>query len=746
MSFILGIIAVVALIIAINCNTEIKRLKHENNYLRNMVQKIMSRLDADDDWASGFDEATPQPQQHPQKTLQQQIQQSQMQRPTQQPVAQRPVQQRPAMQPKPPKENSNFENVFGKNVIGIVATILIFIGVIAFGTLVFSQLTDAIKVIGMFLASFATVGAGLFITKKNKSAFSEILTGCGMGMTYISIFISHLYFGIISDIFTFVLIFLWSIAVSFISKKFAIKSLSYVALAGCVISSIFSLGYGFASQKFVEITLYHIVTFVLLIIANKEDKLLFKLSSLASVLLNTILAGIIAMYVDVGNVMGDMQTLLPVEAPSKGLLILSLILAVYNIAIYIYSSRETLVNKVGDSIASTIMSTISTVFAFCVPMASIIDDVFLRNVEKSWVIFPIIFIPIVFVFVILSQIAYNKFIKDKEKKLYPAIISELFLAFIVLSTPFEFANNTITTLLLFPILNLIAYQKLKHTDTKSANAMYWTGFGLLLLDCISSLFFLFEFGAFGMLYSGVLIAISLMYFKVKYDNPLHFPFMQSALLNIHFLLTGLSFIDGLQNGNPNIILVPLVLANIFYSGYCSFSGINTNKISNILTEVGESLLIFILSIAAIFMKESFPLSTFILSTSLILLALIRIKAVIERKNAFMSVWYGIKFTYFIFMTTELFLHLSDQQFILSVFFMIIASVCIVFGFMKELKALRIYGLALIMTSVFKMVVIDVWNQNSLVRVASLIIGGIICFAISATYSKIEKKQQELINE
>ena len=78
--------------------------------------------------------------------------------------------------------------------------------------------------------------------------------------------------------------------------------------------------------------------------------------------------------------------------------------------------------------------------------------------------------------------------------------------------------------------------------------------------------------------------------------------------------------------------------------------------------------------------------------------------------------------------------------------MLVACVCIVFGFMKELKALRIYGLALIMTSVFKMVVIDVWNQNSLVRVASLIIGGIICFAISAAYSKIEKKQQNLIDE
>ena len=68
------------------------------------------------------------------------------------------------------------------------------------------------------------------------------------------------------------------------------------------------------------------------------------------------------------------------------------------------------------------------------------------------------------------------------------------------------------------------------------------------------------------------------------------------------------------------------------------------------------------------------------------------------------------------------------------------------GFKKELKPVRIYGLMLIMMSVFKMVVIDVWNQQSIIRVITLIIGGIICFGISAAYTKIEKKQIEKIEK
>ena len=109
----------------------------------------------------------------------------------------------------------------------------------------------------------------------------------------------------------------------------------------------------------------------------------------------------------------------------------------------------------------------------------------------------------------------------------------------------------------------------------------------------------------------------------------------------------------------------------------------------------------------------------------------------------MSVWYGIKFTFYTFGTLEMFTGFSDQQFIVSVVLMVLASVCIAFGFWKDMKALRIYGLALVMSSVAKMVILDVWNQESMIRVLSLIAGALICFGISAVYTKIEAKQQQI---
>ena len=257
-----------------------------------------------------------------------------------------------------------------------------------------------------------------------------------------------------------------------------------------------------------------------------------------------------------------------------------------------------------------------------------------------------------------------------------------------------------------------------------------------------SLFYLVYFQVFGVIYSLVLIGIVTMYIVSKYKDVFAFPFVQTLLLNTHLLFTTLNFAEKFEIPFT-FILLPIVICNIAVSGYYNFIKNDENKVSVVLTEIMESLLIFILSIVVIFTKEDAPVSSFLLSSALIPLALIRIRSVIESKNGFMSVWYGLKFTFYVFMTTETFMHLSDQQFILSLFFMVLASVCIIFGFRKELKPLRIYGLALIMTSVFKMVVIDVWDQNSLIRVASLIVGGIICFAISAAYSKFEKKQMEL---
>ena len=768
MAFIIAVISIVALVLAISHGSEIKKLKQENENCKMAIGEILDVLNDNPELQKQLSQPT-------QEIIHQQISPVKSSADTnvakktnyvqpqivqQRPVAQQtstpitPSQQSRTFTPIPnakqqkqtqhiptskvqkaPKENANFENVFGKNVIGIVATILIFIGVIAFGTLVFTSFTDTIKVISMFVASFLTVGAGLTFTKRNKTAFSEILTGCGMGMTYISLFISHLYFGIINDVFTFILIFLWSIGVSFVSKRFRLKSLSYIALGGCIISSIFSLIYGFASQKFVEITIYHILTFILLIISNKSNKHLFKISSFSSIILNTVLSGVIYSYI---GIQGGINTLLPVNALSYTYLALCFVLAIYNIAIYVYSSKENLFDDVADVIFSNIIHYVSITVSFCLPFSMLLENVVFVN-RESTVLYPITFIGTIFLVVVVSQIIYNVFNKTLAKKVFSFILSEVFLSIIIFATLTGIGDMHFATWLLFPVVNIFLYKELRRTNEKLADITYWSGMGILIIDVLLSTFILVEHSLFAPLYSIVLIALLTFYITTKFGDALHFPFAQAFLVNTHLLFTSFLFAD-----KVGIVAVPIliifVLINILWSGYNTLIRNKDNKISTILTEIMESIFAFILSIAIIFTKDASPISSFILSFLLIPFVLIRIKDVIDSKNGFMSVWYGLKFTFYMFMTSATFLHLLDQQFIFSLFFMFIAAICIVFGFSKELKSLRIYGLALIMASVFKMVVIDVWDQNSLIRVASLIVGGIICFAISAAYSKFEKKQ------
>ncbi|MGN0179246.1 MAG: hypothetical protein ACI4DY_07375, partial [Monoglobaceae bacterium] len=421
------------------------------------------------------------------------------------------------------------------------------------------------------------------------------------------------------------------------------------------------------------------------------------------------------------------------------LLVLSLILSVYNIIIYAYSSKETLCNNLFDSIISNIINCINTVFAFCLPMSFILD-ICLKNVSSPYDFFHFIFVPVIFVFVLLSQMLYRFCVKENDKRVCSFVFSEIFLSVVLLLSPFTIQNGEFATLLLFPILNLFLYNKYKGKNNKSSDVFYWTGFGILIFDCFSSISMLSNFEIVGIFYSVFLIGLMSLYFKSKYNSVLVFPFAQSILFNIHFLITGLRF-TGFLNLSANYILIFIVLCNIAYSIYTAMVNKTGSKASNVLMEIENSLMVLILSVYISLSTYTPTVSAFILSSLLLPFALIRIKSVIKNKNAFLIVWYGIKFTYLTYSTVATFTSFVDQRFLFSLFFMVIALICIVFGFMKELKPLRIYGLVLIMSSVFKMVIFDVSNQDSLVRVGALIAGGIICFAISAIYSRFEKQKK-----
>ena len=92
-------------------------------------------------------------------------------------------------------EQKDYEKLFGKNFMGIFASVLIFISLIIFATLLLPYLTDTIKLIGLYIISFGLITAGFVLVKRNKeNKFNIALIGCGVGKNnpfHSSFFLRH---------------------------------------------------------------------------------------------------------------------------------------------------------------------------------------------------------------------------------------------------------------------------------------------------------------------------------------------------------------------------------------------------------------------------------------------------------------------------------------------------------------------------------------------------------------------------
>lgn len=71
----------------------------------------------------------------------------------------------------------------------------------------------------------------------------------------------------------------------------------------------------------------------------------------------------------------------------------------------------------------------------------------------------------------------------------------------------------------------------------------------------------------------------------------------------------------------------------------------------------------------------------------------------------------------------------------TIAFLTAGIVCVLIGFIARGKALRIYGLGLIMVMVLRFAIADMAGQNSLVRIVSLLVAGLVCFGLSLAYAR-----------
>ena len=82
---------------------------------------------------------------------------------------------------------------------------------------------------------------------------------------------------------------------------------------------------------------------------------------------------------------------------------------------------------------------------------------------------------------------------------------------------------------------------------------------------------------------------------------------------------------------------------------------------------------------------------------------------------------------------------EDITIMYSITLLMMAAGFIFYGGIKQRKPYRLYGLIIMFLSVAKMVFIDIQGQSSIVKVISLILGGIVCLLISYGYNRLESR-------
>ncbi len=121
------------------------------------------------------------------------------------------VQRQEQKKPEAPKKTAaaGFEEKIGGRIMGIVAAVLVFVGLLLFGTALYERLGDTARMGLLFTVSFLLLGAGLWFGRRRQSWFTVSLTGCGFGAVYISLFITALYFRQMNAEMLYLLLFLW---------------------------------------------------------------------------------------------------------------------------------------------------------------------------------------------------------------------------------------------------------------------------------------------------------------------------------------------------------------------------------------------------------------------------------------------------------------------------------------------------------------------------------------------------------
>lgn len=652
-----------------------------------------------------------------------------------------PPQQQPTADQQ---EHASLENVLGTRVLGIMAALLVFAGLVFLAILVVPALTDEVRCAAMFVLSGSLAVAGILITERKKTPFSLALLGCGLGSVFVSLLVTYVHFGYLSIAPTAALMLIWLAACMFLAKRHGSAMLVVVAQIGMAVSTCFAYIQGVDTGQLPLVIAYQLMACIIVVVGcvKSLDKGRLVGSFVCMVVSLVVSLIVSATYTYASRPMEELVFLATMGTQLVTVTVLALV-------------TDILRNKGADqpSPMDTAIHVSIEVLWFASLLINVSESLLLvglgPSLETSIRLSALVSLGCVGAHWLTSVILQKLRVFNERlttiSVCFCATVATFLLVWRIYATP---RHDVISLVVLVAIALWLTGIALRSERYKSVSV------GFLGADAL-----LMAAGGYELLNAGLHAPVSVAYVIVL--DCLLFAWWRFHTAGQREKLLGNTLLAGTVATEISLfcawtstsmaweLAVPaafaccLTLVALIAFAEPQRRASISNSIGNTLF-VNEFVLIALSCLAVVdkglaYYARVSPAAPALaagiclVSFGIILYRCIHMAASADTTRPWRQVLLGILLTLWATCSAAGMLP-SNMAAVTTIVAMLSALVCIALGFVKRLGALRLYGLVTTILCVLKIVTIDVSGSDSVGRVVAFIVGGLICFAISAVYT------------
>ena len=619
------------------------------------------------------------------------------------------------------REHDSLESFIGKNAMAVGASFLIFIAMIMFAFLIVPILGDTIKIIAMFVFSFAFIGVGEFSSKrKGPNKWNTALIGCGTGAVFLSLFITYSYFEAISFFAMYILLVIWAACLCYLGNKKSIV-FAIIGQTGIFLASAFSASQMDGIEQFVLVIAMIVLSESSYLVTDFFTKNYW--SAFASWLGQTL-----SLFVVTLAYCNDEYYMDVIVAPVDAVIIV----IIFALIMYTSVIQGLFVNDGKKNVAYLIQSVITILPLGIILLYSLdgdIGDIHFNSIANMLIL-------------VASGVQYYLIDKYsiKTESHYGKYVAQGLLAAVVFISNYniviaDIIGVAVTGCILAVIIQLLAFVYSRYTKNRVAKFL---GLLEILIMVVADMdFFKLKFAIIVLMLTIIIVERIFGQKGEKhtlYDNVIYVIVMSIVsylILNVDYAF------DFEFKAKSQLAILCITLAVLQVTAYIKrFAEVelgNGKFINPMFTGINVVICAFY-SFLILFALNTY--SEILYCALLILLCSLNVKKLLSRYT-WAGAYVAIKYTllcYFILKVHK------THGIVFSGVFLCIAIISIILGFKKNYKAMRLYGLILSIISVIKLVLVDVIYDELLYRAFGFLICGMLCFAISYIYNKLDKQE------